>query len=125
MNPVEVLVAVDAIGGQLGIVGDKLRTLLPADCPRPLKDAIREHKSALLNLVRSTFLIVRSGVINAIVFFVPDDATKESLVSAGAHPGSIYTKPELAVLVRQRVTAKELSLMDAAKRLFNGKVTNP
>jgi len=31
--------------------GDKLRMLLPADCPPELKDAIREQKFALLELL--------------------------------------------------------------------------
>jgi len=125
MNPVEVLVAVDAIGGQLSTVGDKLRALLPADCPQQLKDAIRQHKPALLNLMGLTLLIVRSGVLNAIVFFVPDDGTKESLVSAGANAGIIYTRSELEKLVRRRITPEELLLIHARKQIFNRQWANP
>ena len=68
-TPVEVLLAVDAIGGRLEIAGDKLRVLLPANCPDELKAAILQHKPTLLNLVRLTFLIVRSGVLSVTVFF--------------------------------------------------------
>src|SRR5712692_5531157 len=58
-------------------------------------------------------------------FFAADDPTKELLVSAGADPGSIYTRAELDVLVRRRTTVRELQLIHAAKKRFNGKVTNP
>src|SRR5947209_3037988 len=40
-TPIEILLAVGDIGGRLGIAGDKLRMLLPPDCPAELKDAIR------------------------------------------------------------------------------------
>jgi hypothetical protein len=123
-TPVEILLTVASSGGRLRIVDGQLRMLLPADCPPELKDAIRRHKPALLDLMRLTFLIVRSDVLDAIVFFVPDDRTKESLVSAGADPASIYTRAELAVLVRSRISVEELSLIHTAKQRFNAKVTN-
>jgi hypothetical protein len=85
---------------------------------------IRQHKPALLDLMRLTFLVVRSGALDSIVFFVPDDPTKEALVSAGARPGSVYTRSELEKLVRQRVTPEDLVRIHAAKQIFNGKVTN-
>jgi hypothetical protein len=123
MSAVEVLVAVDTLRGELGIAGDKLRVLLPANGPHELKIAIRQHKPTLLNLLRLTFVTVRSCVLNATVFFVPDDATKESLVSAGASAGSIYTRSELAVLVRQRVTPSELRQIHMARQIFpNGRI---
>jgi len=41
-TPVEVRLAIVAIGGRLGIVGDgRLKMLLPPDCPPELKNAIR------------------------------------------------------------------------------------
>jgi hypothetical protein len=122
-TPVELLLTVINIDGRLATAGDRLRVLLPADCPPELKDEIRQHKPALLDLMRLTFLVVRSGVLDSIVFFVADDTTKESLVSAGADLGSIYTKAELDVLVRGRTTVKELRLIHAAKQQFNGNVT--
>jgi hypothetical protein len=124
-NPVQVLLTVARIGGHLSIAGDKLRMLLPADCPPELKDGIRQHKPALLNLMRLTFLTVRSEILEAIVLFVPDETTKESLVAAGADAAAIYTKAELAALVRRQITPEELRLIHAAKQQFNGKVTNP
>ena len=124
-TPADVLLSVAGIGGHLSAVGDKLQMLLPSDCAPELKDAIRLHKLALLDLLQQAFLIVQSDALNSIVFFVADDTTKESLVSAGADPGSIYTKAELDVLVRRRTTVKELRLIHAAKQRFNGKVTSP
>jgi hypothetical protein len=124
-TPVEVLLTVVRIGGKLDSAGDRLRMLLPANCPPELKDDIRQHKAALLDLMQLRFLIVRSAVLNATVFFTSDDATKESMVAAGADSGSIYTRAELEVLVRGRITATELRLFHAAKQRFNAKVTNP
>ena len=123
-SPIEVLLNVVGLSGRLRIVDGQLRMLLPADCRQELKDNIREHKPDLLDLMRLTFLVVHSGTLNSIVFFVPDDVTKESLVAAGAEPGSIYTKAELRSLVQQRTTADELRLIHAAKQRFNGKVAN-
>jgi len=124
-TPIELLLTVTNLDGRLSTADDKLRVLLPADCPPELKDEIREHKPALLDLMRLRFLIVHSHVLDSIVFFVPDDPTKEWLVTAGAEPGSIYTTAELRSLVQRRVTAEELRLFHAAKQLLNGKVANP
>ena len=124
-TPVDVFLAVAGIGGRLGVADDRLRMLLPADCPPELKGAIRKHKSALLELLRLDFLVVRSATLNATVFWTPDEATKESLAAAGAHLGSIYTAAELEQLVDRRVTTRELPLIHAAKQRFRGKVTNP
>jgi len=68
-------------------------------------------------------LVVRSGVLNCSVFFVPDDRTKDSLIAAGVEPGSIYTHFELAVLVKRRVSVDELRLIHEAKQRFDGTVT--
>jgi hypothetical protein len=123
-TPVELLLMVTSIEGRLAIAGEKLRMLLPADCPQELKDEIRQHKPALLDLMRLTFLILQSDVLEAIVFFASDDVTKESLVAAGAEPGSIYIRAELEVLVRQRITPKELRLIHSARQQFGGEVRN-
>ena len=123
-NVVEVWLAVAAIGGKLGSAGDKLRMLLPPDGPPELKDAIRRHKAALLQLLTLNFLTVRSDALNATVFWTPDERTKEALVSAGADPGDIYTATELQELVGKRVSAAELPVIHAAKRRFSGRVSN-
>ena len=121
---VEILLSVARTGGWLRIVDGQLRMALPANCPPGLKDAVRQLKPALLNLMRLTFLVVSSRVLDdAIVFFVPDEATKESLVAAGADRSAIYTRDELSALVARQVTAQELRLIHEAKRRFNGKLT--
>jgi len=123
-SPVELLLSVANVGGDVTIAGDRLRMLLPAECRPELKDGIRRHKSALLKLMRLTFLSVRSDILNTAVFFVPDDATKQSLILAGAKPGDIYTKAELSILVARRITPTELRLIHAGKQQFNGEVRN-
>jgi hypothetical protein len=122
--PVELFLSVANIGGEITIAGDKLRMLLPGKCRPELKDSIRQHKSALLKLTRLTFLSVRSDILNTAVFFVPDDATRQSLILAGAKPGNIYTKAELGILVARRITPTELRLIHAGKQQFNGEVKN-
>jgi hypothetical protein len=124
-TPIELLLAVIGIGGKLEIAGDRLRMLLPADCPPDLKDAIRQHKAALVDLLRLTFLVVRSGTLGTTVLWAPDEATKESLAAAGANPGYIYTADELAQLVHRRVTVGELQQIHSAKQRFGGKLTEP
>jgi hypothetical protein len=124
-TPFEVLMAVADLGGKLGIAGERLQMLLPADCPPELKDAIRRHKPALLELLRLNFLVVQSDTLNATVFWTPDERTKESLAASGADLGSIYTASELEQLVNHRVTVAELPLIHAAKKRFNGKLTEP
>lgn len=118
----ETYLAVASIGGMLGSAGDKLRMLLPSDCSPQLKDAIRLHKVVLLELQRLNFWVVRSDTLNATVLWTHDEAAKESLVAAGAEPGSIYTVAELDQLVQCRVTTVELPLIHAAKQSFSGKL---
>lgn len=121
-TPISTWLAVAAIGGRLRIAEGGLRMLLPADCPPELKDAIRQHKAALLQLVRLDFLTVRSDALNATIFWTPDEATKEALVFFGASPGSVYTAAELQHLVHCRVTVHDLPLIHTAKRQFDGTV---
>src|SRR5882672_7660586 len=96
--------------------------LLPSDCPCEVKDAIRQHKAALLELLGLNFLVVRSDTLNAMLFWTPDETTKRALITAGADAGSIYTAAELTELVKRRVTAVELPLIHAAKHHLQGRV---
>jgi len=121
-TPIELLLTVANLGGGITAAGDRLRTLLPPDCPPELKDEIRQHKSALLKLMGLTFLIVKSTVLGTTLLFVPDEATKQAVVIAGADAGGIYTRRELGALVAHRATPKELRLIHQAKQQFNGKV---
>lgn len=120
-TPVDVLLAVAGVGGRLGIADDRLRMLLPADCPPELKGAIRQHKSALLELLRLDFLVVRSDTLCATVFWTPDEATKGSLAAFGAPLGNIYTAAELRHMVGHRMSISELALIHTAKQRFSGK----
>lgn len=122
-TPVQILLEVCKAGGYLRLAGDKLLLGLPTDCSSEFKLEIHRHKTALLRLLRSTFLIVESRVLNEIVFFVTDEETRRSLVKAGAKHGNIYTRSELGVLVKRQISADELRLVHAAKQRFNGAVT--
>ena len=123
-TPVDVLLAVAAIGGKLGILeGNALRTLLPRDCPPALKDAISTHKPGLLVLLRATFLVVRADAIKGPVLWTPDEANRALLIASGAEPGIIYTAAELEQLVYRRIPVEELPLIHAVKKRFNGNLT--
>jgi hypothetical protein len=124
-SPVEILFAVNQEAGHIEPAGDKLRVFLPADCPPELKEVIRQHKAALLDLLRLNFVVVRSDTLNTTVFWTPDESTKEALVNKGVHRGDIYTASELEQLVNRRVTDKELPLIHAAKKCFDGKLKEP
>jgi len=119
-SPIQIWLAVAACGGKLGIAGDKIRMLLPVDCSAELKDAIRQHKAALLKLLCLDFVAVQSEALASTIFWTPDELTKQVLVEVGAAPGSIYTAEELERIVRKRVTIGELRLIDEAKRKFDG-----
>jgi|SRR5438093_1015008 len=126
-TPVKLLLSVVQAGGQLGIAGDKLRTLLPRGCPPELRDAIRQQKVALLELLRLNFLVVRSDALDATqsLLWTPDESTKETLVAAGADAGSIYTAAELTRLVNRRVTVGELATIHAARQRLHGRLSEP
>jgi hypothetical protein len=126
VKPIDIFLSVGAIGGRLGILeGDKIRMLLPANCPPELKDAIRQNKLALLELLRLNFLVVKSDTLKAIVFWAPDELTKEALISAGADAGSIYTHLELQQLVNPRASTDDLVQVHAAKQRFGGNLRPP
>ena len=42
---------VNAIGGRITLAGDKLRTMLPRNCPSELKTAIRANKPEIMVLI--------------------------------------------------------------------------
>lgn len=122
-TPIQTLLAVSAIGGRLGIAGENLRMLLPANCPAELKAAIRQKKSELIALLRLNFLVVHSEAVNGTVLWAADESTKEALIATGASPGTIYTPEELKLLVHRRITAAELPAIHKAKRTFDGRIS--
>jgi hypothetical protein len=110
-------------GLTLSARGDRLAVRPDSLLTSDFSDMLRTHKPELLRLLNLTFLIVESDVLNELVFFVPDDQTREKLVASGAEPGSVYTRSELAVLVDRRISADELRLIHEAKQRFEGKIT--
>ena len=53
---IETVSEVSAIGGRITLAGDKLRTLLPRNCPSELKTAIRANKSEIILLLEARAL---------------------------------------------------------------------
>jgi hypothetical protein len=110
-------------GLTVSVRGDRLAVRPDSALTRDLVDMLRAHKPELLRLLNLPFLIVQSEVLNDIVVFASDDQTKEKLVAAGGEPGIIYTRSELALLVKRRVSADELQKLHEAKRGFHGTIT--
>jgi len=108
--------------GKLGFKPERL-------CPPEFKVRLRTHKAELLTLLQAkgvTWIEVYSERIGETIFFCEDEATKETLVQAGAEKWSIYTKDELRVLVAQNRVAPlspdELRKVHEIKRTFNGRI---
>ena len=116
------LLAIVEAGGYLDVVGDRLRTRLPEGCPDELKAAIRHHRDALMALLARTFVLVRSDTVGETVAFVPDVASREALIEAGADPGIIYARAELQQLVHRHVTLETLPAIHTAKKVFGGRI---
>ena len=52
-TPTEILLAVKQAGGRIEPAGDKLRVLLPADCPPEIKADLRQHKPEVMALLEA------------------------------------------------------------------------
>ena len=126
MTNVALLHEANGRGLRLAAAGENL-TVQPAfRCPAEFAAILREHKTSLLALLRLRFLIVRSAVLNEIVFFADDEATKTALTNSGAEPSCIYTREELRLLVEQHrrkpITAAELLQIHRVRRTFNARI---
>jgi hypothetical protein len=113
--PIEIIVDVADIGGRLEIIDGKLRTLLPADCPTELEEAIRLNTVQLINLLRLDFLVIRRKLLDQTeaIYWTPDEATKMALAGAGAYLDGIFSAPEIELLERvahERITIEDMWL---------------
>lgn len=126
-SPIQTILAVAGIGGRLAQAGDKLRMFLPPDTDPELKASIRANKLALLALVEGEgrgWRLIRSDALDgAFVFLAADEAVKAKLVGCGAHPEAVYTRAELAELVRAGVEPGQLLAIHRAKDVFRGRIT--
>ncbi|HEY3862040.1 MAG TPA: hypothetical protein VGO59_09145 [Verrucomicrobiae bacterium] len=52
-TPSEILLAVKQAGGRIEPAGDKLRVLLPVNCPPEIRADLRQHKRELLDLLEA------------------------------------------------------------------------
>ncbi len=100
--------------------------MLPPDCPAELREAIRIHKTGLLVLLAvlssPLFVVVRSEIQPPWLFWAADDAGRNLLIAHGAPPETVYTRDELAVVVRANPDARSLMLLRECKRLFGGRL---
>jgi len=126
MTPIDVLREATERGLSLSVNGQKLR-VSPAELLTPdFAETLKVHKWHLLSVLRWPFLMVQSESLGETIFLCEDEATKEALVGVGASAWSIYTRPELRILMEQNriapLTVSELNLLHAFKRTFNARI---
>lgn len=126
-TPVETFLAVLNVGGKLDPAeGDRLRAMLPPDCPAELREAIRVHKTGLLVLLallsNPQFIVVRSEILAPLLFWTADDQGRNLLIAHGAPPELVYTRDELAAIAQANPDAGSLILLCECKRLFRGRL---
>jgi len=128
-TPVGALLLIADSAGTLDLAGDKLRVRLPANAAPELRAAIRAHKPALQALIategRQWVLAQAEALGGVFVFFAADESAKARLVQHGAHPEEVYTRSELAELVRAGVEPGQLLTIHLARSVFGGRVAGP
>jgi hypothetical protein len=128
MTTIEVYQKAAELGLSLCSEKKNVLTVRPADCcPPDFVETLRAYKWHLLFILSLPFVMVKSKALGGeLVFFCKDEATKATLIEAGALEWSIYTRDELEILVKQNrikpFTADELSKLHEIKRTFNGKI---
>ena len=115
------------LGLQLGLKPpDKLTVESEKRWPRDFAETLRDYKPQLLAILRLPFCMVYSEMLEETIFFCEDEATKASLVEAGADEWSIYTTDELRVLIAQNrvkpFLPDELCKLHKLKRTFHGRI---
>ena len=99
------------------------------DCPHEFRGVLREHKAALLALLKLPFVLVHSEPLGTWLFLCEDDGTRQALIAAGAQPDSdvIYTRAELQILLEHNrarpFVPDELLRLHAIKKLFGATIT--
>src|SRR5262245_10789358 len=112
MTTIEVFRKAADLGLKLGSENGNTLTFQPSRrCAPAFVETLKAHKWHLLVLLSLPFYMVHSEALGGTVFLPEDEDTRAALVEAGADPGSVYTRDELAILVE-------------AKRTFNAKLVN-
>ena len=125
---IEVFQKAAELGLKLGFERPDTLTVEPARfCSAEFAEVLKAHKPVLLALLKLSFVMVFSQILDETIFFGQDEATKAALIEAGASEWSIYTKDELRVLAAQNrvapLTTAELRKVHEIKRTFHGRIT--
>src|SRR5262245_10921609 len=126
-TPIELLQQAADYGLKLGVEAPGTLTVEPARvCTSEFAELLREHKPALLALLRLPFIMVFSEALGETIFFCEDEAIRTALIEAGASEWSIYTKAELCQLVQQNriapLSSTELRKLYEIKRTLNARI---
>ena len=126
-TPISVLKEAADRGLRLNAQPDGLHINPAEACSPGFEQILKAHKPALIALLKLPMLMVNSDTLQQTVFFCQNEATKETLIEAGAEEWSIYTKDELRVLCEANrvapLSADELRVVHEIKRQFNGRIT--
>ena len=126
LTPILVLKRAVFLGLKLGTDADGMLTAQPfSECPHEFREVLREHKTALVALLRLPFVMVYSKALGEMIFVCEDDDTRETLIDAGAQD-VIYTRDQLRILIEHNrarpFVPDELIRLHDAKKLFNAKI---
>ena len=125
-TPISVLKEAADRGLRLDAQPDGLHINPAEACSSKFEQILKAHKPALIALLKLPMVMLYSDTLQQTVFFCQDDATKATLIEAGASDWSIYTKDELRVLCEANRVAplspNELRMVNEIKRTFNGRV---
>jgi hypothetical protein len=129
-TPIALLQKAADLGLKLGVeAGDTLTVEPDVKCPPDFASTLKAHKWTLLPLLQSkgvTWIEVYSERLGETIFFCADEATKATLIEAGASEWSIYTRAELSTLCEANRVAPlsdaELRQVHTLKRSFNARI---
>jgi hypothetical protein len=129
-TPIALLQRASDLGLKVQPEGDHLRITPGRLCPPEFAEKLREHKLALLALLRmrdKTWIELHSERLGEVVYFCAGESDKSMLVASGVEEWLIYTRSELAQLMAQNrikpLTEAELRKVHDIKRRFNGRIT--
>jgi hypothetical protein len=126
LTPIAVLQDASARGLKLEVHGDELHVIPAERVPADFVPILKDHKAALIALLKLRMVMVDSAAVGEMLFFAEDEQTKRALCAAGAEEWSVYTRDELRVLCELNraapLTAQELQKVHEIRRTFRATI---
>ena len=124
MTPVATILKVIEVGHSLSRQGASIQ-LRANGTPAPdLVYELRSQKAALLEILGSQILIVRSRhEPERPMFWCGSENERDLLINHGAPEGQVWIRDELAEVVKGDPSPDSLRLMIQSKRMFGARIT--